>query len=143
MTVKRTCFEVSPACLSCFHPQAGLTTYYHPGINLKKIHYYSIKLFEQLEAETGQVRHVSKHEIHRCSSVINRVIASQAVGFHQPGSIRLACSPVRVDELRYQMTRAHWHPAPQSLIGPETIQQLFPLLNMDKVRTRSDGGCPD
>lgn len=35
--------------------QAGLTTYYHPGINLKKVHYYSIKLYEQLEAETGQV----------------------------------------------------------------------------------------
>ena len=35
--------------------QAGLTTYYHPGINLKKVHYDSIKLYEQLEAETGQV----------------------------------------------------------------------------------------
>uniref|UniRef100_A0A671P7V8 Dimethylglycine dehydrogenase, mitochondrial n=1 Tax=Sinocyclocheilus anshuiensis TaxID=1608454 RepID=A0A671P7V8_9TELE len=91
---------------------AGLTTYYHPGINLKKIHYYSIKLFEQLEAETGQ-----------------------AVGFHQPGSIRLASTPVRVDELKYQMTRTHWHPTPQFLIGPEKIQQLFPLLNMDKVLT--------
>ncbi|XP_016116054.1 dimethylglycine dehydrogenase, mitochondrial [Sinocyclocheilus grahami] len=89
---------------------AGLTTYYHPGINLKKIHYYSIKLFEQLEAETGQ-----------------------AVGFHQPGSIRLASTPVRVDELKYQMTRTHWHPTPQFLISPEKIRQLFPLLNMDKV----------
>ncbi|KAL0150280.1 hypothetical protein M9458_054388 [Cirrhinus mrigala] len=94
---------------SCLN-DAGLTTYYHPGINLKKIHYYSIKLFEQLEAETGQ-----------------------AVGFHQPGSIRLASTPVRVDELKYQMTRTHWHPTPQFLIGPEKIQQLFPLLNMDKV----------
>ncbi|XP_048021396.1 dimethylglycine dehydrogenase, mitochondrial [Megalobrama amblycephala] len=89
---------------------AGLTTYYHPGINLKKIHYYSIKLFEQLEAETGQ-----------------------AVGFHQPGSIRIASTPVRVDELKYQMSRTHWHPTPQFLIGPEKIQQLFPLLNMNKV----------
>nr|XP_032634449.1 dimethylglycine dehydrogenase, mitochondrial-like [Chelonoidis abingdonii] len=34
---------------------AGLTTYFHPGINLKKIHYYSIKLYEKLEEETGQV----------------------------------------------------------------------------------------
>ncbi|TRY65212.1 hypothetical protein DNTS_009431 [Danionella cerebrum] len=96
---------------------AGLTTYYHPGINLKKIHYNSIKLFEQLEAETGQ-----------------------AVGFHQPGSIRLASTPVRVDELKYQMTRTHWHPTPQFLIGPEEIQQLFPLLNMDKVPTQRGGG---
>lgn len=35
--------------------QAGLTTYYHPGINLKKVHYDSIKLYEKLEEETGQV----------------------------------------------------------------------------------------
>ncbi|NXP34975.1 M2GD protein, partial [Leiothrix lutea] len=34
---------------------AGLTTYFHPGINLKKIHAYSIKLYEKLEEETGQV----------------------------------------------------------------------------------------
>lgn len=36
--------------------QAGLTTYYHPGINLKKVHFDSIKLYERLEDETGQVR---------------------------------------------------------------------------------------
>ncbi|KAJ8286966.1 hypothetical protein GJAV_G00045430 [Gymnothorax javanicus] len=89
---------------------AGLTTYYHPGINLKKVHYYSIKLYEKLEEETGQ-----------------------AVGFHQPGSIRIASTPVRVDEIKYQMSRTHWHPTPQFLIGPEKVQELFPLLNMDKV----------
>uniref|UniRef100_A0A669B8E1 Dimethylglycine dehydrogenase n=1 Tax=Oreochromis niloticus TaxID=8128 RepID=A0A669B8E1_ORENI len=89
---------------------AGLTTYYHPGINLKKIHYDSIKLYETLEAETGQ-----------------------AVGLHQPGSIRIASTPIRVDEMKYQMTRTHWHVTEQYLIGPEKIQELFPLLNMDKV----------
>ncbi|XP_034955456.1 dimethylglycine dehydrogenase, mitochondrial isoform X2 [Zootoca vivipara] len=89
---------------------AGLTTYFHPGINLKKIHHYSIKLYEQLEDETGQ-----------------------AVGFHQPGSIRIASTPTRVDELKYQMTRAGWHPAEQYLIKPERVQELFPLLNMEKV----------
>uniref|UniRef100_A0A7N8XVI2 Dimethylglycine dehydrogenase, mitochondrial n=1 Tax=Mastacembelus armatus TaxID=205130 RepID=A0A7N8XVI2_9TELE len=89
---------------------AGLTTYYHPGINLKKVHYDSIKLYENLEAETGQ-----------------------AVGFHQPGSVRIASTPARVDEMKYQMTRTHWHVTSQYLIGPEKIQELFPLLNMDKV----------
>ncbi|KAG7477042.1 hypothetical protein MATL_G00089150 [Megalops atlanticus] len=89
---------------------AGLTTYYHPGINLKKIHYYSIKLYEKLEEETGQ-----------------------AVGFHQPGSVRIASTPARVDEMKYQMTRTHWHPTAQFLIGPEKIHELFPLLNMNKV----------
>uniref|UniRef100_A0A8C6L049 Dimethylglycine dehydrogenase, mitochondrial n=1 Tax=Nothobranchius furzeri TaxID=105023 RepID=A0A8C6L049_NOTFU len=89
---------------------AGLTTYYHPGINLKRVHYDSIKLYESLEAETGQ-----------------------AVGFHQPGSVRIASTAARVDEMRYQMTRTHWHVTPQYFIGPEKIQELFPLLNMDKV----------
>ncbi|KAM9450975.1 dimethylglycine dehydrogenase, mitochondrial [Clarias gariepinus] len=89
---------------------AGLTTYYHPGINLKKIHYHSIKLYEQLEAETGQ-----------------------AVGFHQPGSVRIASTPARVDEMKYQMTRTHWHATPQFFIEPEKVHELFPLLNMDKV----------
>ncbi|XP_030049095.1 dimethylglycine dehydrogenase, mitochondrial [Microcaecilia unicolor] len=89
---------------------AGLTTYFHPGINLKKIHYYSIKLYEKLEEETGQ-----------------------AVGFHQPGSIRIASTPTRVDEFRYQMTRTCWHATPQYLIEPEKVQELFPLLNMSKV----------
>uniref|UniRef100_A0A8C4PB18 Dimethylglycine dehydrogenase n=1 Tax=Dromaius novaehollandiae TaxID=8790 RepID=A0A8C4PB18_DRONO len=89
---------------------AGLTTYFHPGINLKKIHSYSIKLYEKLEEETGQV-----------------------VGFHQPGSIRIASTPTRVDEFKYQMTRAGWHPTEQYLITPEKVQELFPLLNMDTV----------
>uniref|UniRef100_A0A8C2VWM2 Dimethylglycine dehydrogenase, mitochondrial n=1 Tax=Chinchilla lanigera TaxID=34839 RepID=A0A8C2VWM2_CHILA len=89
---------------------AGLTTYFHPGINLKKIHYDSIKLYEKLEEETGQV-----------------------VGFHQPGSIRIATTPVRVDEFKYQMTRTGWHATEQYIIGPEKIQEMFPLLNMDKI----------
>ncbi|XP_070599325.1 dimethylglycine dehydrogenase, mitochondrial [Erythrolamprus reginae] len=89
---------------------AGLTTYFHPGINLKKIHHYSIKLYEKLEEETGQ-----------------------AVGFHCPGSVRIASTPARVDEFKYQMTRAGWHPTEQYLIDPEKVQELFPLLNMEKV----------
>lgn len=89
---------------------AGLTTYYHPGINLKKVHFDSIKLYEVLEAETGQ-----------------------AVGFHNPGSVRIASTPARVDEMKYQMTRTHWHVTEQYLIGPEKVQELFPLLNIDKV----------
>ncbi|XP_073933327.1 dimethylglycine dehydrogenase, mitochondrial isoform X3 [Castor canadensis] len=89
---------------------AGLTTYFHPGINLKKIHYYSIKLYEKLEEETGQM-----------------------VGFHQPGSIRIATTPVRVDEFKYQMTRTGWHATEQYIIEPEKIQELFPLLNMNKI----------
>lgn len=60
-------------------------------------------------------------------------LLSQVVGFHQPGSIRLATTPERVDEFKYQMTRTNWHATEQYIIEPEKIQELFPLLNMDKV----------
>ncbi|KAG8131017.1 hypothetical protein E2320_017667 [Naja naja] len=56
-----------------------------------------------------------------------------AVGFHCPGSVRIASTPTRVDEFKYQMTRAGWHPTEQYLIDPEKVQELFPLLNMEKV----------
>lgn len=58
---------------------------------------------------------------------------SQVVGFHQPGSIRIATTPVRVDEFKYQMTRTGWHATEQYIIEPEKIQEMFPLLNMNKV----------
>ena len=37
------------------HLQAGLVAYYHPGINVKRIHYDSLQLYGSLTAETGQV----------------------------------------------------------------------------------------
>ncbi|EDO40332.1 predicted protein [Nematostella vectensis] len=89
---------------------AGLTTYYNPGINMKHLHYYSIKLFEQLEAETGQ-----------------------EVGFHTPGSLRIFTTPERFDEGRYQMSRHGWHKAPQWLVTPDEIQKMVPIMNMDGV----------
>ena len=42
--------------ISCLFLQAGLTTYFHPGINVKNLHYYSLQLYDTLEEETGQVR---------------------------------------------------------------------------------------
>lgn len=89
---------------------AGLTTYFNPGINAKNLHYYSIKLFETLEEETGQ-----------------------QIGFHNPGSIRLLSTPERMDEARYQMQRQGWNKAPQWIISAEEVLEKFPLLNPDKI----------
>ena len=33
---------------------AGLTTTYHPGINVKRLHWHSMNFYPQLEKETGQ-----------------------------------------------------------------------------------------
>ncbi|GAB6032248.1 hypothetical protein CHUAL_010888 [Chamberlinius hualienensis] len=89
---------------------AGLVALYHPGINLKNIHYYSVNLYTQLENETGQ-----------------------NVGFHQPGSIRLATTPTRMDELKYQMQRQGWNKAPQRLVTPDEIEPLCPILDMNDI----------
>jgi len=74
---------------------AGLTTYYHPGINVKRLHYYSLHLYDALEAETGQ-----------------------NVGLHKCGSLRLADTPQRVDEFRYQMSRQGWNQVLLLLLWP-------------------------
>ena len=39
--------------------QAGLTTYYHPSVNVKWFHYYSMQLYQKLAALTGQVSYTS------------------------------------------------------------------------------------
>ena len=46
--------------------QAGLTTYFNPGINVKRIHYDSIQLFYNLKEETGQVSVMLKHLFPSC-----------------------------------------------------------------------------
>ena len=74
---------------------AGLVTLYHPGINIKRLHWHSLNFYVQVEKETGQ-----------------------QIGFHQPGSLRLATNQVRLDEMKYQMTRAGWNKNPQKLVTP-------------------------
>ncbi|KAK7072806.1 hypothetical protein SK128_028194 [Halocaridina rubra] len=89
---------------------AGLTTTFQGVVNLKRIHYYSLNMYAHLEAETGQ-----------------------AIGLHLPGSIRLATTPTRVDEMKYQMSRHGHHEAPQCLLTPEQVKELVPPINCDKI----------
>ena len=51
---------------------AGLITAYHPTPNVKRVHWDSLTLYNQITEETGQ-----------------------EVGFHRPGSLRLGTSPAR------------------------------------------------
>ena len=57
----------------------------------------------------------------------------QDVGFHRPGTIRLATTEDRMDEFRYQMQRNNWHQNPQSLVTPQQISELCPIVNIDGV----------
>ncbi|XP_002737400.1 dimethylglycine dehydrogenase, mitochondrial-like [Saccoglossus kowalevskii] len=91
---------------------AGLSTFYSGIVNMKKIQHESIKLFQTLEKETGQ-----------------------QVGFHGPGTIRLAKTPQRVDEFRYQIQRHGWYSdiINQSIITPDEIKKLHPLIDTDQI----------
>ena len=92
---------------------AGLITLYHPGINLKNLHWHSINFYAQIEKETGQ-----------------------QVGFHRPGSLRLATNQVRLDEMKHQMSRQGWNKAPQMLVTPEECQELCPLIDIEAANVR-------
>lgn len=69
-----------PLWLTVFLHQAGLTTYYHPGINLKKVHYDSLKLYERLEAETGQVRLRRSSSLHIVVLILTPFLPSSSAG---------------------------------------------------------------
>ena len=68
----------------------------------------NINFYSQLEKETGQL-----------------------VGFHRPGSLRLATNQARLDEMKYQMSRQGWNKAPQKLVSPEECAELCPLIDLE------------
>eukprot|EP01083_Nonionella_stella_P077619 212038_1 len=99
---------------------AGLVAGFHPGVNMRFLHHYSIDLYKKLEAETGM-----------------------PVGFHTPDSIRLIETGQRMDEAHYQMGKSALYNYHQEFITPEKIAELHPLLNLDGIaggiHNRSDG----
>src|SRR5262249_40934072 len=72
---------------------------------LSRIHLASTDLYGRLEEETGQ-----------------------AVGFHRPGSLRLASVPDRMDEYRRHRGKARTIGLPFEIIGPDEIRRLHPLV---------------
>jgi dimethylglycine dehydrogenase len=84
---------------------AGNTPHFSTSLNLSRIHLASTELYQRLEAETGQ-----------------------AVGFHRPGSLRLASVPDRMDEYRRHRGKARTIGLPFEVIGPDEIRRLHPLV---------------
>jgi dimethylglycine dehydrogenase len=85
---------------------AGNTPHFNTSLNLSRIHLASTELYQRLEAETGQ-----------------------AVGFHRPGSLRLASVPDRMDEYRRHRGKARTIGLPFEVIGPDQIRRLHPLVD--------------
>src|SRR5207247_11200490 len=84
---------------------AGLVGQLRSSGNLPRLMRYSAELYGKLEAETGQ-----------------------ATGWHGVGSLRLASSGARWQELKRSATMAKGFGFQVELVSPRQARELFPLL---------------
>lgn len=94
---------------STWHAAAGIHGL-HDHNNISRLQYYTLKLYAELEAETGQ-----------------------SCGVHQPGGIYLACNQDRVHQLRIQAAKASAFDAEFYEISRSEVLDLHPLLQIDNV----------
>ncbi len=94
---------------STFH-SAGLVGQLRTSANLTKMIRYSTDLYRRLKDETGR-----------------------DPGWHEVGSLRLASSPQRLEELKRLVAVSRSFGLPLELISPQEAQHLFPLMTLDDV----------
>ena len=94
---------------STFH-SAGLVGQLRGSVTLTKMMMYGTGLYRRLAAETGV-----------------------DPAWHEVGSLRLASSPERLEELRRQAGWAKTFGLPLELIGPGEARDRFPLMSIDGV----------
>ena len=87
---------------------AGNVVQWTPNRCNTKLHQYSIKLYQELEAETGQ-----------------------ETGWRTTGSLRLATTSDRMDEYRHVLSKDHTLGIDCNLVSPEEAQQLFPYMRTE------------
>jgi glycine cleavage system aminomethyltransferase T/glycine/D-amino acid oxidase-like deaminating enzyme len=92
-----------------FH-SAGLVGQLRSSVALTKLMMYGSEVYGKLAQETGQ-----------------------DPGWHQAGSLRLASSRERLEELDRQVGWSQTFGLPMERIGPGRAKELFPLLNLDGV----------
>ena len=93
-------------CGSTWHA-AGLLPLFNMSYSVGQIHKYSVQLYRQLEAETGQ-----------------------AVGFRQVGNIRLAMNRERLDEYLQYAATARTIGVRVEFLTPEQVRELWPLCSI-------------
>ena len=94
---------------STFH-SAGLVGQLRSSVSLTRMMMYSVELYAKLERETGQ-----------------------NPSWHQVGSLRLASTPERLEELRRQASWAKTFGLPLDLISAREALDLFPLMDTTGV----------
>ncbi|HXY72565.1 MAG TPA: FAD-dependent oxidoreductase [Actinomycetota bacterium] len=94
---------------STFH-SAGLVGQLRGSLSLTKMMMNSVELYRTLESEVGM-----------------------PTGWREVGSLRLASSPERMEELRRQAAWAKTFGLPLELLSAEEAQELFPPMTVDGV----------
>src|ERR1700761_9169955 len=89
---------------------AGLVGQLRQSMNMTRLARYTAELYRGLEAETGQ-----------------------ATGYRQCGSISLATTPGRMEELRRNASMAKVFGLPVHVVDSKEIRSLYPLVNLDDV----------
>lgn len=87
-----------------------------------RLHQYSIELYQQLEAETGQ-----------------------ETGWRTTGSLRLATTPDRMDEYRHVLSKDHALDIECALVTPDGARRMFPFMQVEgligAMHHPRDGHC--
>jgi glycine cleavage system T protein len=99
----------SLTCGTTWHA-AGLVGQLRATHNLTRLAQYTAELFSTLEAETGQ-----------------------ATGFNRRGSVSVATTPGRLEELRRQASMARVFGLTVEVVGPSEVADLVPLARVDDV----------
>jgi len=89
---------------------AGLVGQLRQSMNMTRLARYTAELYRGLEAETGQ-----------------------ATGFRQCGSVSLATTPGRMEELKRNASMAKVFDLPVHVVSPREIAELYPLARLDDV----------
>jgi sarcosine dehydrogenase len=92
-----------------FHA-AGLVGQLRSSANITQLLGYSVDMYKNLEAETGQ-----------------------ATGWKMNGGLRLACNQERWTEVKRQATTAHSFGLDMQLLSPKGSQDLWPFMTVDDV----------
>jgi dimethylglycine dehydrogenase len=95
----------------------------HDSTNISRVQHYTMSLYRQLEAETGQ-----------------------GCGVFQPGSLYLAQTPAREHQLRLQAAKARAYGMNFHEVSRDEAERLHPLVNLDGIRCimfEPDGGNVD
>jgi dimethylglycine dehydrogenase len=87
---------------------AGLLPLFNMSYSVGQIHKYSVKLYQELEAETGQ-----------------------PVGFSQVGNLRLAMNQDRMDEYYQYAATARTIGVDVQFLTPKEIKKIWPLCEID------------